>query len=149
MAIIKKCHFILLALLFFIFSACATKNSSHLFENKVGQITTVDDAIEIFGAPDAKMVQGDGLLRHSWIIHKAKVIDAHYEKRYYSSWGSMGSNYELVYVPAKESRAYCFFNIYTTDDAGIVNMTWEGNVCDYLLQRNLGGNRYNGLPQNK
>lgn len=125
------------------------KLHNSFFEQRVAAITSIDDAIKLFGPPDADMIQADGLRRYSWINYKEHVIPAHevilYRTPFWRMPSVMDDYYDVVRIPDQISRAYCYFNIFT-NNGDIEKITWEGNYCDTLLKRNLGDRKWNSLP---
>lgn len=142
------------ALLIFCVNGCGPKPKNETFIRNIPSVTSVEDAIKMFGEPDSNMVQADGLHRYSWVIYKEHVTPAKevtVYKRPLWGFGSFLPDYDIVRIPEKIARAYCFYTILTDENDAITKVSWEGNACDLLFQRNLykqHQRKMNSLPDN-
>ena len=146
--------FSLLLFLFVISSlaACGTSDGRKVIAaseaNRGFLAYSVEDATARLGPPDSTVVQGDGLVRHSWVYRNEIYTPEREVRMIFSRENSFPSD-RIRVIPEKTVVEYCFFNIFT-DAAGIMkDITQEGNACHLLVQSRQAGYRVNSIPQAK
>ena len=151
----KHHNFIKIFLLLFLFlvsglAACGTSDGRKVISasdaNRGFLAYSVEDATARLGSPDSRVVQGDGLVRHSWVYRNEIYTPEREVSMIFSREHSFFSDRVRV-IPEKTVIEYCFFNIFTDADGVMKDITQEGNACHLLLQSRQAGHRVNSIPQ--
>lgn len=128
-------------------AGCATKAAgSKEFEKSVDTVKTVDEAIALWGNPDAEIVQADGMYRRTWIVYSESATLGHTRKLpNIPSTEFVDPEWES-YVHGTSYQYFCYVYAIGKDKNSPVTIRWKGNSCDRLLDRSQDGYR-NLLPK--
>ena len=143
-------HLLMLSFLLACLSACGANDGRKVIPasdaNKGFLALSVEDATARLGPPDSKVVQGDGLVRHTWVFRRETVIPERTVRLVFSRENSFPSDRYRT-IPEKTEIEYCNFAIFTNDEGIMKDITQEGNACHLLVQSRQAGFRVNGIPQ--